>query len=238
MKHIKRLFVLTIFIITLMIGSVAIKGYVNYNYILDEIGLENTIDTIVMDENFVSIENVSDTLIDAVVSTEDKRFYQHNGVDLLSIGRAIIIDIRYMEYKTGGSTITQQLAKNLFLSFDKTLERKATEYFLAKKIERLYSKDEILSLYVNVINYGEGCFGIQSASEHYFSKSPNELSDSEAILLSGLPQSPANLSLSKYYDNAVVRSEVVIASMVNNDVLIEKEATRIIAEIKEGLLNE
>jgi len=133
MKHIKRLFVLTIFIITLMIGSVAIKGYVNYNYILDEIGLENTIDTIVMDENFVSIENVSDTLIDAVVSTEDKRFYQHNGVDLLSIGRAIIIDIRYMEYKTGGSTITQQLAKNLFLSFDKTLERKATEYFLAKK---------------------------------------------------------------------------------------------------------
>ena len=238
MKHIKRLFVISMFIITLMIGSVAIKGYVNYNYILDEIGLEKTIDRIVMNDDFVSIENVSDTLVDAVVSTEDKRFYEHNGIDMLSIGRAIIIDIRHLEYKTGGSTITQQLAKNLFLSFDKTLERKATEFFLAKKIERLYSKDEILSLYVNVINYGEGCFGIQRASEHYFGKSPSELSDSEAILLSGLPQSPANLSLSKYYDNAVVRSEVVIASMVNNDVLIEKEATRIIAEIKEGLLDE
>ncbi|WP_240842143.1 biosynthetic peptidoglycan transglycosylase [Acidaminobacter sp. JC074] len=238
MKHFRRLLVVTVFLISLFVGCLAIKGYINYSYIVNDIGLEETINHIMLKDDYVEADQIPHTLLEAFVSTEDKRFYRHNGIDMISIGRAILIDIRYLEYRTGGSTITQQLAKNLFLSFDKTLERKATEYFLAKKIERMYSKDEILALYVNVINYGDGCFGISSASKHYFNKEPMALTDSEAVLLSGLPQSPVNLSLSKYYDNAVVRSEVVINSMINNKVLKEKDAKLIIAEIKKGLYHE
>jgi len=218
-----------------MVGKVTIVGYVNYAYILNDIGLEKTIDAIMDKEDYVTVNNISDTLLTAVVATEDKRFYTHDGVDYISLSRALLINIKSMSYKTGGSTITQQLAKNLFLSFDKTLERKVTEYFLARKIETIYDKDEILAVYLNVINYGEGCFGISAASVHYFNKLPINLSDAESVLLSGLPQSPVNLSLSKYYGNAIVRSEVVLASMVNNKAIEEEVADQIIAEIKEGI---
>lgn len=235
MKHLKRLLVVMLFVMIAYAGRLTIIGYINYNRVIDEIGLESTIENIQGREDYVSVDEVPKTLLNAIVSTEDKRFYSHHGIDYVSLTRAAMTNIRYMSFKTGGSTITQQLAKNLFLSFDKTMERKVTEFFLARKIESLYSKDEIIALYINVINYGDGCFGIARASMHYFEKEPIELTDSEAILLAGLPQSPVNLSLTKYYDNAVIRSEIVIQSMVNNQYLKEKEAVYIISEIKRGI---
>lgn len=234
MKHIRRLFILMLVIGMGFSARFVIIGYVNYNRVLDDIGLEQTISDIQEAEDFVGVDEISPVLLSAVVSTEDKRFYDHAGVDHLSIARAVLINIKHMSFKTGGSTITQQLAKNLFLSFDKTLERKVTEYFLARKIETIYSKDEILALYVNVINYGDNCFGISAASKHYFDVLPSDLKASQAILLAGLPQSPANLSLTKYYDKAVIRSEVVLKSMVGNKVLNEPEAKKLYAIIKRG----
>lgn len=235
MKHLRRLLIVVLFIMIAFAGKVTIVGYINYNRVMDDIGLVKTIEDIQESADYVTVDQVSGTLLKAVISTEDKRFYDHSGIDYISLGRAVMINIRHMEYRTGGSTITQQLAKNLFLSFDKTLERKVTEFFLARKIEELYTKDEILALYINVINYGDNCFGISSASEHYFNKAPLDLTDSEAVLLAGLPQSPANLSLTKYYDKAVIRSEIVLKSMVNNEYLGEKDAVYIISEIRKGI---
>ncbi len=234
MKYFKRLLILLMFVTIVFAGKFTIVGYLNYSYVMNDIGLEKTVEEIMSKSTYVGVDEISETFLEAVISTEDKRFYQHAGIDYISIGRAVLIDIKELSFKTGGSTITQQLAKNLFLSFDKTLERKITEYFLAQKIEELYDKDTILALYVNVINYGDDCFGISDASYHYFEKSPLNLEISESVLLAGLPQSPANLSLTKYYDRAVVRSEVVLQSMVNNDILNENEAIQIIAIIKEG----
>ncbi len=234
MKYFKRLLILIMFVAIVFAGKFTIVGYLNYSYVMNDIGLEKTVEEVMNKSTYVGVDEISDTFLEAVISTEDKRFYQHAGIDYISIGRAVLIDIKEMSFKTGGSTITQQLAKNLFLSFDKTLDRKITEYFLAQKIEELYDKDTIIALYVNVINYGDGCFGVSDASYHYFDKSPLDLEISESVLLAGLPQSPANLSLTKYYDRAVVRSEVVLQSMVNNDILNENEAIQIIAIIKEG----
>ncbi len=234
MKYFKRLLILIMFVAIVFAGKFTIVGYLNYSYVMNDIGLEKTVEEVMNKSTYVGVDEISDTFLEAVISTEDKRFYQHAGIDYISIGRAVLIDIKELSFKTGGSTITQQLAKNLFLSFDKTLERKITEYFLAQKIEELYDKDTILALYVNVINYGDDCFGVSDASYHYFDKSPLDLEISESVLLAGLPQSPANLSLTKYYDRAVVRSEVVLQSMVNNDILNENEAIQIIAIIKEG----
>jgi len=232
MKYLKRLIVLILFVSIVFVGRIALVGYINYSQVVHDIGLEETIESIQNKEDFISIDDVTNTLLEATVSVEDKRFYEHNGIDHISIGRAVIINIQTRSFKTGGSTITQQLAKNLFLTFDKTFERKATEYFLARKIESLYTKDEILSLYINVINYGDGCIGISDATEHYYDKTPLELKENEAVLLAGLPQSPSNYSLTKNYTKAIIRSERVIAAMINNDVINKSKGLEILALIK------
>ncbi|MBI9012686.1 MAG: transglycosylase domain-containing protein [Clostridiales bacterium] len=232
MKYFKRLIVLMLFISIVFVGRITLIGYINYSQVIHEIGLEDTIEKIQNSDDFISIEQVTDTFIKATVSVEDKRFYEHNGIDHISIARAMVVNIQAKSFKTGGSTITQQLAKNLFLTFDKTLERKATEFFLAKKIESLYSKDEILSLYINVINYGDDCIGISDATEHYYNKTPLELKENEAVLLAGLPQSPSNYSLTENYTKAIIRSERVINAMVNNDVINKSKGLEILALIK------
>lgn len=235
MKLLKRLLVLVSVLAIMAVGTITIKGYVNYIAIVDDIGLNETIDEILASEDYVPLNKVSDTFVHAVVSTEDRRFYEHNGIDYISIGRAMLTNIKARRIVAGGSTITQQLSKNLFLSFDQTFERKATEYFIARHIEKVYSKDEILGVYINVINYGEGCFGIKEASQHYFNKRASELCDSQAVLLAGLPQAPSNLSLTRYYDEAVIRSEVVLKSMLRNKVIVEEDVERLYAEIREGI---
>lgn len=232
MKYLKRLIVIMLFISIVFVGRIAVIGYINYSQVVYEIGLEETIESIQNREDFISIKDVTDTFLDATVSVEDKRFYEHHGIDHISIARAMVVNLQAKSFKTGGSTITQQLAKNLFLTFDKTLERKATEYFLAKKIESLYSKNEILSLYINVINYGDNCIGISNATEHYYNKTPLELEENESVLLAGLPQSPSNYSLTKNYSKAIIRSERVINAMINNDVINISKGQEILALIK------
>jgi len=236
MKHIKRIIILVMMIAVLLVGKTTIIGYINYYKVVHEIGLENTIEAIRLADNYVTIDDINDHLINATVSVEDKRFYQHNGIDHISIGRAMITNLQALKFVSGGSTITQQLSKNLFLTFDKTFERKATEYFLARRIESLYTKDEILELYINVINYGDDCIGIYNASVHYYQILPKDLTVSQSVLLAGLPQSPANYSLTTNYSNAVLRSEDVINAMIQNDIMKESEGLKILAIIKRETL--
>ena len=151
---------------------------------------------------FVPLAQIPKPLREAVIATEDARFYSHYGVDPTGIGRAIYQNFRRGRIVEGGSTITQQLAKVLFLTPDKSLERKLKEAILAMELERRYSKDRILELYLNQIYFGHGAFGVEAAARTFFGKGVGELSLSESALLAGLPKAPAIYSPFEHPDAA------------------------------------
>lgn len=159
---------------------------------------------------YVKIDEINPELIEMLVASEDKRFYRHSGFDLMGIGRALYTAAKAGEFHSGGSTLTQQLAKNLFLDQDKKLSRKVRELILALKLEKSYSKDEILEMYLNVVYFGEDAYGILDASEIYYQKTPIELSEEESATLIGLLPAPslynpvANLKLSQEKARAVL----------------------------------
>lgn len=164
---------------------------------------------------WISLDKISPYLIDATISTEDKHFYHHIGFDYLRIAKALVTNIVSSSLSEGASTITQQYARNLFLNYDKTWERKIDEAMLAIELEVHYTKDEILEGYLNTINYG-GIFGIENASWYYFNKSASDLTLAEASMLAGIPQAPAKLSPINNEENAKKRQNVVLELMVNN----------------------
>ena len=174
------------------------------------------------DNDWIPLNKISNNLINATIYTEDKYFYKHIGFDYLRIGKAAITNIINKSKSEGASTITQQYARNLFLNFDKTWERKIEEALLAVELEVHYTKDEILEGYLNTINYG-GVFGIEEASKYYFGKSSSELTLAEASLLAGIPQSPNNYSPVKNYNLAKERQKIVLKLMLNNKKITEKE---------------
>lgn len=194
-------------------------GYSLYRAATSEIGVQEKINSIRSSEDYTTIDGISKDFLDAIVSVEDHRFYNHNGIDLIAIGRSVISNIDAGKIVMGGSTITQQLAKNLFFTHEQKLERKIAEVFVVRELEKNYSKKEILELYVNVIYYGDGYSGIKQASRGYFNTSPSEITLSQSLLLAGLPQSPENYALSKNYEKAKKRSEIVLMSMIRNNVI-------------------
>lgn len=139
----------------------------------------------------LSLSQVSPYLTQALLATEDQRFYEHHGIDPIGIGRALLSDIASGSLKEGGSSITQQLARTLFLSNERTLSRKGQEVLLAIRLEQELTKNQILELYLNNVYFGEGAYGVGAASQVYFNKNPKDLSLSEAALLAGLPQAPS-----------------------------------------------
>jgi len=168
------------------------------------------------------IEELPKYVPGAVVAIEDERFYEHNGFDLKGITRALFNNLFAGEITGGGSTLTQQLAKNALLSPEQTYKRKAEELFLAVKIEKVYKKEEILQMYLNQVYFGGGAWGISNASKRYFNKDIKDISISEAALLAGLLQSPSYLDPTKNYDVAMKRRNVVLSKM-NELGLITKE---------------
>ena len=181
------------------------------------------------EDNWVSIKEISPNLINATISIEDKHFYNHVGFDYLRIMKAMTVNIKNMKNLEGASTITQQLAKNLFLDFDKTWERKIEEAWLTIKLESNFTKNEILEGYLNTINYG-GIFGIENASIYYFGKSAKDLNLAEASILAGIPKSPSYYSPITNYDNAKMRQKIILNAMVNNKFINESEKEKAISE--------
>lgn len=179
--------------------------------------------------DWISLDKISDDLINATISTEDKYFYKHIGFDYLRIGKAAITNIINRNKSEGASTITQQYARNLFLNFDKTWKRKIDEAILAGELEVHYTKKEILEGYLNTINYG-GVYGIESASKYYFDKSASNLSLAEAALLAGIPKSPNNYSPIKNYSKAKERQKIVLTMMKKNKVISEEEYQKALNE--------
>src|ERR1700748_1434776 len=149
----------------------------------------------------------------AFVAIEDRRFYDHYGVDPLGIGRALIANILHRGVAQGGSTITQQLAKNLFLTQERTMTRKLQEVVLALWLEHKFSKDQILEIYLNRVYFGSGAYGVEAACQRYYGKSARPATLAEAAMLAGLVKSPSRLAPTRNYDAAQRRSQAVLAAM-------------------------
>ncbi|MBM6952493.1 transglycosylase domain-containing protein [Enorma phocaeensis] len=184
----------------------------------------------------ISWDECSDYVKSGMVATEDERFYEHNGVDLIGIMRAVVVQLT--GGSEGASTITQQLVRNTILSdeqFDITLERKVREAYLALKVEETYSKEEILMMYLNAIYYGHGAYGIEAASQTYFSKPASDLTLAEAALLVGLPNSPSTYDPTVNPDLALQRRNTVLDRMLSNGVITQEEHDA--AQAEEIVLN-
>ena len=171
----------------------------------------------------VPLRLIPDYLKQAIIATEDNRFYEHPGVDPKGILRAIIRNIQARDYVEGASTITQQLAKTLFLTPRKTIMRKLKEAFLAFQIERRYTKNEILELYLNVVYYGSGAYGVEAAAEIFFGKSAHELTLAECALIAGMPKSPSRYSPLINKSRALKRRAVVLEQMAGNGIITQKQ---------------
>lgn len=227
-KIIKKLILVVILCGCIVISIFFGLGYFNHLRVTDEISIQEKVEEIKEQPSYVSLDEISDDLLDATVAIEDHRFYRHNGVELCSMVRALLQNIAAGEIVGGGSTITQQLAKNLYYSYDQSYLRKFSEIFTAYALEKELSKDEILELYVNVINYGDNHIGISQAAEGYFDKKPMDLTLDEATLLAGLPQSPSNYQLSDHYEAAKQRQEQVLEAMAKENMITESEINSIL----------
>ncbi len=163
--------------------------------------------------DYTPLNQVPEDFTQAVIAVEDHKFYKHHGFDVVGIARAYLTNLKDGTITQGGSTITQQLAKNLFLSSDRTYTRKIKELFLAMKLEKRYTKDEILEMYINVVYYGSDAYGIQAASHTYYHKKASELSREECAMLAGLLQAPSIYNPKSNPDLAAKRQKTVLSLM-------------------------
>lgn len=168
------------------------RGYGMYSNAVNEMSIEEKVEQLKKYENYIYIEDVSADFIESVIESEDKKFYAHEGFDLFSTLRATYQNLKAGKIVEGGSTITQQLSKNLYFSFEKKYERKVAELIVAFKLEKRYSKDQILEYYLNIVYFGEGCYGIKEASLHYYGIQPVKLDQSQAAALIRTLKSPNN----------------------------------------------
>ena len=222
-----KLLFFILFIAFVIMSVVFFMGYMKYKEAIDDKPLKEYISELKEKNNYTKLSEVPKIYIDAIVAIEDHRFYDHKGVDILSVGRAIIIDLTTKELVQGGSTITQQLSKNMYFELDKTASRKIAEAILASELEKNYSKDEILEFYINTSYYGDGYYTLKEASRGYFGKEPIDMTDKEATLLAGVPNAPSVYAPTKNMDLAKKRQKHVLDSMVKYDYLSQKKADNI-----------
>jgi monofunctional glycosyltransferase len=213
MNFIRKIILVAFCIFFIVCTYLLVNGYSLYKSVLKETSLEEKINEIRNKEDYTKIEDVSPDFLNAIVAVEDHRFYKHNGVDLISTVKAIFTNVKASSYVTGGSSITQQLAKNMYFSQEKKMVRKIAEMFMAYNLEKNLSKNEILELYINNIYYGSGYYSVYSASMGYFNKKPSELTLDEASLLAGIPNAPSIYSLDVNPTLARQRQKQVISAM-------------------------
>ncbi len=223
--------VLVLILIGLSLSLLVIgNGYNMYKEAVDKISIEDKVKEIQNKENYTKISELPQMYINAVISVEDHRFYKHSGIDIIAIGRAVVNDIKAMSFVEGGSTITQQLAKNIYFTQEKKIERKIAEVFMASEIEKRYNKNEILELYLNTSYFGDGYYTVREASIGYFGKEPIKMTDSECIMLAGIPNAPSAYAPTKNPELAKQRQKQVIEKMIKNKYLTQEEANKILEQ--------
>lgn len=227
MNFIKKLFISIIILVILIAGGILFFGYKMYTDAISRTSLSDKITEIKSSNNYTKINNISTDFQNALIAVEDHRFKEHNGIDLITTTRSMIENIKEKDIVAGGSTITQQLGRLLYFTQEQRFTRKIAELFVAFDLEKNYSKDEILELYINIVYYGDGNYGIKEASDGFFNKNPKDLTLYEASLLAGLPNAPSAYSPTKNIELAHKRQSVVLKAMVKYKYITEEQKLEI-----------
>lgn len=233
MKYVKRV-LLCILLIVIIIASVfLLNGYNMYQKALEGTTLSDTIDSIRKDKNYITLENLPKDYYNAVIAVEDHRFKEHGAIDLIAIGRAFYVNIKNMKLLEGGSTITQQTAKNIFfITEDDPITRKIAEIFAAIDLEKNYSKDDILELYINTIYFGDGYYGIKEACKGYLDKNPSKMDLYDASMMAGIPNAPSVYAPTVNPELTKSRQKKVLSDMVEYGYISQEEANIVLDKLK------
>ncbi len=228
----KRIILLAILAGLCFLGFIITSGYALYKEATKDQSVTEKVLSIRRSEEYTTLEEIPDIYEKAVISAEDRDFYDHIGVDFSSMLRALFVNLKNGDFTQGGSTITQQLAKNMFFSHEKSLARKAAELFVVYQLEDDYAKDVILELYINTVYYGDGYYCIKDAAKGYYNCSPAEMSDYECTLLAGVPNAPSVYAPSKNTELTKKRHAHVLDCMVDSRAITKEEKTRILNSAK------
>ena len=223
MKVIKRIIIVIILIILLAGAMLTYQGYTMYKQALDKISVKEKVAELQSQKNYTKFEDLPKFYLDAVVAVEDRRFYEHGALDYVGIARAIWTNIKSFELKEGGSSITQQVAKNVYFTQEKTALRKIAEVFMAFEIERNCDKNTILEIYVNTSYFGSGYDGIKEAANGYYDKEPIDMNKYECSMMAGVPNAPSVYAPTKNPDLASQRQRQVLERMVRYEYITEEE---------------
>lgn len=219
--------ILVLFVAVTATTICGVIGYVGYKNATADRPVTQAIGEVQAQANYTPLENIPVIYKNAVIAIEDHRFYDHGGFDVIATARALLHNALADEVREGGSTITQQLAKNLYFDNSPSFTRKLAELFVARAIEKEYSKDQILAAYINCIYYGDGYYNIYDASMGYFGVIPAYLSDDQATLLAGVPNAPSLYAPTANLTLARERQQQVLRAMIDNDMLTREEANLI-----------
>ena len=234
MKFLKKLIFILILVILITgigVGLVfGVPGYNMYKEALDKESIDEKVASIEKKKNYTEFADLPETYVNAVIATEDHRFYEHSGIDFISVVRAIYNDIKAKEFVEGGSTISQQIAKNIYFTQEKTGKRKVAEILMASKLDNYLSKEKIFELYANTSYFGDGYYTVKDACKGYFKKKLREMTDYECIMLAGIPNAPSVYAPTKNLKLTKKRAEHVIRKMVENKYLTQEKADEILKE--------
>ena len=227
MKLFKKILIILLILFVIGLSLVFMIGFGYYSNTLKEKSLVERVEEITTKEDYTPFDQLSKNYVNAVIAVEDHRYYEHGAIDPIGIARAFYTNIRDGQFDEGGSTITQQVAKNVVFNQDKTLLRKLGEIFAAYDLEKNYSKDEIFAFYVNSSYFGDGYYSIYEASQGYYKKDPKDLNLSEASMLAGVPNAPSVYAPTVNPDLARKRQKHVLNKMVEYGYITPEEANSI-----------
>ncbi len=226
-KVILKIILLLLLLILLAFSVLFFSGYKVFKDVTSKKSITQAIEKVRADEHFVKLENVAMDYKNAVIAVEDHRYYDHGAVDFIAIVRALVRNVKNKEFLEGGSTITQQTAKNLFFieyETDDNVGKKVAEALISIQLEKNYSKNDILEIYMNSIYFGNGYYGIYDASMGYFGKEPKDLSLYESSMLAGIPNAPSLYAPTVNFDLTKSRQKKVVRDMQEYGYITESQA--------------
>lgn len=226
-KFIKKIILFILVLIIISCAFIIYQGNCMYKEAIAKESIEQKVKKIKEYDNYIAISDVPETYKKATIAIEDHRFYSHSGIDIITTTRSLLENIKNKELSNGGSTITQQVARNFYFTQEKSFIRKVAELFVAFELENNYSKDEILEMYLNIIYFGDGYTGLKQASYGYFRKAPSKLSLNEQTLLAGIPNAPSVYSPNVNPDLTKKRQAKVLDAMEKYNYISKEEVSEI-----------
>lgn len=222
-KFIRRLILTILVLLMLVVGVFVWMGYKDYKEVTASRPLQGMVIDFRTQKDYVSYDDISPYYFDALIAIEDKRFESHGGIDYIALIRTTIANVMAKELLGGGSTITQQLAKNFYFMQSNKITRKISEAFVAYELEHHYSKEDIIEMYANIVYFGDNYYGIYDASMGYYGVTPDKLTLSQASMLAGLPQAPSVYALSNNNPASYKRQEEVLKAMLEENKITTDE---------------